>query len=219
MTEAEWLASNDPAAMIRCLGQHKMLPVSPRKLLAWTGACQSKANPSIIWNNGGPAELAAYWAYCNEWDATCPLAYRAAILRDIIGNPCEPIALPKSRMISPGLGKGDPDRVSTEYCRWLTPTVLSLAQAAYEPRYYSIIDGTLDNARLAILSDALEEAGCPPELPCLFCGGKRIVQVKGLLPLKCNCVDIEAHPILAHLRSPGSHVRGCWVLDLILGKE
>jgi hypothetical protein len=29
----------------------------------------------------------------------------------------------------------------------------------------------------------------------------------------------KPHPILAHLRSPGSHVRGCWSLDLILGKE
>jgi hypothetical protein len=27
------------------------------------------------------------------------------------------------------------------------------------------------------------------------------------------------HPLLAHLRSPGPHVRGCWALDLILGKE
>jgi hypothetical protein len=24
--------------------------------------------------------------------------------------------------------------------------------------------------------------------------------------------------ILNHLRQPGSHVRGCWVLDMILGK-
>jgi len=28
-----------------------------------------------------------------------------------------------------------------------------------------------------------------------------------------------AHPILAHLREPGPHVRGCWAIDLILGKE
>ena len=25
--------------------------------------------------------------------------------------------------------------------------------------------------------------------------------------------------LLAHLRQPGKHVRGCWALDLILGKE
>jgi hypothetical protein len=42
--------------------------------------------------------------------------------------------------------------------------------------------------RLPILADALEEAGCD-------------------------------HPdVLAHCRGPGPHVRGCWVVDLLLGK-
>jgi hypothetical protein len=43
--------------------------------------------------------------------------------------------------------------------------------------------------RLPILADALEEAGC---------------------------TDTE---ILSHCRNPGPHVRGCWVVDLLLGKE
>jgi hypothetical protein len=43
--------------------------------------------------------------------------------------------------------------------------------------------------RLPILGDALEEAGC------------------------------DNADILNHCRQPGVHVRGCWVLDLILGKE
>jgi hypothetical protein len=43
--------------------------------------------------------------------------------------------------------------------------------------------------RLPILADALEEAGCH---------------------------DAE---ILAHCRGPGPHVRGCWVIDLLIGKE
>jgi hypothetical protein len=43
--------------------------------------------------------------------------------------------------------------------------------------------------RLPILADALEEAGC-------------------------------TNPdMLAHCRQPGEHVRGCWVLDILLGKE
>jgi hypothetical protein len=43
--------------------------------------------------------------------------------------------------------------------------------------------------RLPILADALEEAGCTNA------------------------------DILNHCRQPGEHVRGCWVVDLILGKE
>jgi hypothetical protein len=43
--------------------------------------------------------------------------------------------------------------------------------------------------RLPILADALEEAGCD-------------------------------HPdVLAHCRGPGPHARGCWVVDMILGKS
>jgi hypothetical protein len=48
---------------------------------------------------------------------------------------------------------------------------------------------TFDKARLAILADALEEGGCTDE------------------------------QILTHLRSDGEHYRGCWVLDLLLGKS
>ncbi len=43
--------------------------------------------------------------------------------------------------------------------------------------------------RLPILSDALEDAGC---------------------------TDVE---LLGHLRSAGPHVRGCWVVDLLIGKS
>ncbi len=49
--------------------------------------------------------------------------------------------------------------------------------------------GVLDTARLAILADALEDESC------------------------------DYADILGHLRSPGPHVRGCHVLDLLLGKE
>jgi hypothetical protein len=43
--------------------------------------------------------------------------------------------------------------------------------------------------RLPILADAFEEAGC------------------------------DNADILNHCRGPGPHVRGCWVVDLVLGKE
>lgn len=49
--------------------------------------------------------------------------------------------------------------------------------------------GEMQLDRLGILADALEEAGCT-----------------------------EAD-LLGHLRGPGPHVRGCWTVDLVLGKE
>jgi hypothetical protein len=93
--------------------------------------------------------------------------HQCAILRDIFGNPFRPVAL-------------DP--------AWLTPTVRALAQAAYDER--ALPAGELDVQRLAILADALEDAGCQ-----------------------------EAH-VLEHCRgSPRPHVRGFWVVDWILGKS
>ena len=93
-------------------------------------------------------------------------AAQAALLRDIFGNPFRPVT---------------PDPA------WRSPQVVALAQAAYDQR--ELPSGTLDGARLAVLADALEEAGCTNA------------------------------DLLDHLRGPGPHVRGCWVVDLILGKS
>jgi hypothetical protein len=70
---------------------------------------------------------------------------------------------------------------------------------AVEPGWLAWNDGTVVKLaqgiyeerafdRSPILADALEEAGC---------------------------TDAD---LLGHLRSPGPHVRGCWALDLVLGK-
>jgi hypothetical protein len=55
-----------------------------------------------------------------------------------------------------------------------------------------LVQGIYDDRafdRLPLLPDALEEASCQ-----------------------------DPH-ILTHCRQPGEHVRGCWLVDLILGKE
>jgi hypothetical protein len=91
---------------------------------------------------------------------------QARLLRDIFGNPFRPVSC-------------DP--------AWQTADVLALAQAAYENRILPA--GTLEAERLAVLADALEEAGC------------------------------DNADILHHLRDPGVHARGCWAVDLILGRS
>jgi hypothetical protein len=98
------------------------------------------------------------------WDAEN--ADQAALLRCIVGNPFSPVALPASL---------------------LTANVVRLARAAYEER--ALPSGHLDNDRLAVLADALEEAGCTDK------------------------------DVLLHLRQPKAvHVRGCFVVDLLLNK-
>ena len=91
------------------------------------------------------------------------------LLRDIFGNPFRPVTL-------------DPAVLA-----WNDSTVVRLAQAAYDER--QMPEGLFDNSRLAVLADALEEAGCQ---------------------------DLD---ILSHCRSGGEDIRGCWVIDLLLGKS
>jgi hypothetical protein len=92
-------------------------------------------------------------------------ASQAHLLRCIIGNPFRAVFVEPS---------------------WQTHTVLALAHSASQER--ELPSGQLDSGRLAVLADALEDAGCTNST------------------------------ILEHLREPGSHVRGCWPLDLLLDK-
>jgi hypothetical protein len=110
----------------------------------------------MAWQSPTARQAATWWMR----------ATRADLLRDIFGNPFQPVPRPAA---------------------WRTPDVLLLAQVAYEER--CLPSGHLDFARLCVLADALEEAGCTDAA------------------------------ILDHLRSPVRHVRGCWGLDLLLGKK
>jgi hypothetical protein len=90
---------------------------------------------------------------------------QAALLRDIVGGPAGPAVLIPA---------------------WRTPDVIDLARGIVEGR--SLPEGELPTARLAVLGDALEEAGC---------GDKRVLE---------------------HCRGGGAHVLGCWVLDAALAR-
>jgi hypothetical protein len=95
--------------------------------------------------------------------------WQASVLRGIFGNPYHP---------SPPL--------PTSVLAWNGGTVRRIAEGIYGDR--KMPEGTLDAAHLAILADALLDAGC----------------------------DDDA--LIQHCRSDGPHVRGCWALDLILEK-
>jgi hypothetical protein len=70
---------------------------------------------------------------------------------------------------------------------WQTSTVLGLARAAQTERVS--LEGPLDPARLAILADALEDAGC---------------------------ADVR---LLGHLRNHDRRLRDCWIISGLLDKK
>lgn len=209
MTEAEWLESADVVEMLKSLAGK----TTDRELRLFGCACcrrvwgllaeecfrdavevaerfadgladkkdlatARKVSGAALERNGlagvsGPA----YCALGSAWSATrmpawtaaiYPLwaftggterAAQAALLHEVFGNPYRPVAINAD---------------------WLTPDVVSQAEAIYAGRAFE---------GMPALGDALEEAGC-----------------RGL-------------DIIYHCREPREHVRGCWVIDAILGKR
>jgi hypothetical protein len=215
MTEDEWLACDNPPAMLRWLAEEVVSrkgrqagPQRDRKFRLYACAClrlawrklpkrsreaveyveayadagdltdwyrqsrrvRSRAEPGVegynlFWEGFNlPASVCGVSKTTLRYGADAPT--QRALVRCVFGNPFRPVPLdPASR----------------------TATVVSLAEAAYQER--QLPEGKLEQQRLAVLADALEDAGCYDE------------------------------ELLGHLRSEGPHVRGCWVVDHLLSRE
>lgn len=169
-------------------------------------------------------EAARSMAYTNQPEEARQLAH---LLRDIVGTPHRPVTLeyrydPCPRCGSKGWHgpKADDDdtvwcrecrkprSLGRLYCPWLTATVVGLAQAAYDARDPET--GHLDPLALAAVADALEEAGCDSE-PLLAHLRDRPCPCSFLHPPHDSC-DGSAF-------RPKTHVRGCWAIDLLTGRE
>jgi hypothetical protein len=143
-----------------------------RFVYAWAAQIAQQAIGRDQPNRGvlANALLAAQaFGYANDERAAClpgseelrdeQLNTQAAIFRDIVGNPFDPITFDS---------------------HWRTEDTLGLALGIYEDRAFG---------RLPLMGDALMDAGCDDER------------------------------LLAHCRSTGPHARGCWAVDLILGRH
>lgn len=152
-------------ALLLSMGAYQSLPSGEAKAAA-RAASYTPRFTIASYVRGTVYSETAYEDDKTIMDLSPEMACQASLMRDIMGNPFRPFTIDSS---------------------WLSPTVVSLAEAAYEER--ALPSGHLDPIRLAILSDAMEDAGCTePEL-------------------------------LGHLRGEGHHWRGCWALDIVLGKS
>lgn len=208
----------------------------PTGHLSWFAASEDHCLPGML-------------TTCPEVFAEVLPATRAALLRCVVGNPWRPVEwLRWSEGEFVEEGEPQKPTVERQ-APWLTPTVRALAEAAYAERpgrecgrchgrkflgapapglhgwigappcpdcagAGRVEDGLLDPDRLNVLADALAGEGCPLDHPV-------IMHLRGEEPV----YDVREWATGAEyglsrwqpLRGP--HVRGCWALDLILGRE
>lgn len=224
MTESDWLASTDPQAMLRrlngngCCNRYadnmacdcvRLKKASDRKLRLFACACCRLGGRDS--ETVDQYELKGYFddddkifgiddlSWVKRWtergSGVPAFAVRAALLRDIVGNPYR-------RQRLRGQQSGDTDSQCYRCDAIRTPTVLAIAQTIYDTRTFG---------DMPILADALEEAGCDNQDILQHCRGmERVIAISGE-------DKVGGTAIMIPLRGP--HARGCWVVDLILGKE
>lgn len=256
-----------------------MLPqpftVSDRKLRLFSVAKYKLLEPSWVkypeevakierWIDGGDDPLDRSWHlgmdatsasmfYLDDEEHRSRFGELAALLRDICGNPFR--SMPCFRFdgrLYPLVPVEDEFREDNMMpVSWITPLVVSLAQAAYEERggpckmccgtgllfevdpvlqqklsrpchqchgTGRIDDGTLCPVHLAVLADALEQEGCTEEAILMHLRGQEMCWMGNLCPDEQPYRPPGRH--CSGWRSlRGPHVRGCWVVDLVLGKD
>jgi hypothetical protein len=91
---------------------------------------------------------------------------------------------------------GNPFRPVAFAPEWRTDTAVAIARQMYESR---------DFGAMPILADALQDAGCDNADVLNHCRGA--------------AGGGSGEPVGGSTASGGTHVRGCWVVDLVLGKQ
>lgn len=223
MTEAKWLTCNDPQPMLVFLRGK----ASKRKLRLFEVACCRR-----IWHlltdersrrlvevaeqyaDGhpippGPLESAAMEAVCRFSTESALFAAARAAVKTIwdhspdspYPNSSHPPMVRDALAIAGNAAEAVPSEPPVQAAllrdvfgnpfrpKPILPSVWLAWNDSTIPKLAQTIYDDRAFDRLPILADALEEAGCTNA------------------------------DMLDHCRQPGEHVRGCWVIDLILGKE
>ncbi|AMV27478.1 hypothetical protein VT84_23965 [Gemmata sp. SH-PL17] len=221
MTEAEWLESDDPYLLLdvqRTRANDQQLPprararFSSKQVGLWIVAC-CRQNEELMEGEGTRERAAVEWAErvlgsaieCAEaWEPSDADPYRmgAAAYRCLSVAHCV-------------LGGDD-------------AVAVSLAREALE----LLLD--VDAEPYLLFCDLLRDIVGNPFRPVTFFPSWRTSTAVTLASQMYESREFGAMPILAdalqdagcdnadaldHCRGPGPHVRGCWVVDMVLGKE
>jgi hypothetical protein len=229
MNAEQWFTCEEPAAMLEHLGRG----ADPRKVRLFTCACCRRAwhllsagpvriavevceraadgaatthelaeavNEAMAVRDGkGPADLVVRGIAYHDLQRAALITASGVVGRVLQAAGLGPLDAGYSLLCAAEEGLsagwvrclfGNPFRPSpplpAAVLAWNGGTLHRLAVALYETRHLPA--GTLDCGLLAVLADALLDAGC------------------------------EDEAMMAHCRSPEPHIRGCWVVDALLGR-
>jgi hypothetical protein len=228
MTEAEWLHCREPDEMLSHL-RHRKPPIRPteRKLRLYGCACCRRIWPKLM----NPLDRQIVEGVERFVDGSATKAEFAAILaaaeqdyrREIAqrGDPRD--WLDSGRVAVSYLTEWKTERNSTEflmtwlhrYCSASVPRrntrgekrqqCILLRDIVGNPFRYARISTTCRTATVVTLAQAIYEDRTFDRLPILADALE-----------DAGCTNAE---VLNHCRQEGVHVRGCWVVDLLLNKE
>ncbi len=203
MTEQEWLSSTDPQRMITWLNvnkvQHGIRGITlERKLRMFKAAKFRAIQPHTAENEQTAMNVEKDPRWENmSWlgNKLLPNAIAAALLRDVIGNPFQKIW---NCHCDPDVGI-----FTCEWCdelwgwkKWNDGCISVLTRQMYDSQDFS---------RMPLLGDMLEDAGCTDGQILEHCRStKRSI----------NTGPGDYGDEWLHVEEP--HVRGCWVIDLLL---
>ncbi len=204
MTEAEWLACESPERMLKFLRDGN---ASDRKLRLFSCGCYRQV------------------PFCLEEEATRSALETAERFADALATP-EELRAARTNRGGPGNARF-----------WITRTSAAAAAGGAlwspldAPHFYDPVARHFRFPKaLALLRDVFGN----PFRPATFSTEWRSSTTVALAAQMYESRDFSAMPILAdalqdagcddadvlnHCRKPSVHVRGCWVVDLVLGKE
>jgi hypothetical protein len=203
MTEADWLACTDPEKMLEALrGQ-----ASERKLRLFACACAREAW-GLLTNPGSGATVEAAERFADGQAAADELARAYAAAHAI------------TRLDAP-----------PEHARAAAASHAAAHPDAFTAARAAALIGAAGGAGPALLRDLCGERpfGGPPAVaaePCRAAGAvtlaRRVYDGHDFAGLRALAGALESAgyggtDLLAHLRGPGPHARGCWALDRVLG--
>jgi hypothetical protein len=212
MTEAEWLSCTDPIRMLELLGDHSsrrkmrlFIAEGARSLETLFGNDQkvlAELQEQVAESKATEEDLERFllrdWPELWEHRApggNLPSVWQSA--RMVVRDRFKLAPLEKNEVVTDGSRVTEYAEMCSQLrCLFGNPFHLVSVEpiwlswnAGMIPQLAQAIYDNLLFTDISVLADALEEAGCTNA------------------------------DILDHCRGPGPHIRGCWVLDLILGKS